>query len=503
MHKMVQNMKILHISQCTFHRGEQWSLTIDDFQLTEGESIALVGANGSGKSSLTLALTGELDQATGTVCQQFIRPRRLSFEQLASFVNQQWHRNNSDLFAEGENSDGKLTRDVIQEAVIDSKRCVELAKRFGIEALLDRPFKVLSTGETRKTLLCQALMSQPDLLVLDEPFDGLDIASREALQHLLYELQQQGLTLVVVVNRFEDIPTFVDRAGLILEGHLQTLMSRECLLANAVVAQLQHLEQLTALQLPEKEDPTEDNTLSEDIPLIRLNGGRVSWEDNVIIDNLTWQVKPGEHWQITGPNGAGKSTLLSLVTGDHPQGYSNDLHLFGIRRGSGETLWDIKKNIGYVSSSLHLDYRVSASVRTVVLSGFFDTIGLYQVPGDRHQALTTEWLSLIGITADQAQRPFHDLSWGQQRLVLIIRALVKHPPLLILDEPLQGLDALNRQLIKAFVSRLIAQGQTQLLFVSHHAEDAPDCITHRLEFVARPQGGYRYLQQQIAATRSS
>ena len=490
-------MKVLHISQCTFHRGEYWSLHIDSLHLTQGESIALVGTNGSGKSSLALALKGDLPNATGTLDNHFTSPSRLSFEQLSAFIDQEWQRNNSDLFSEGENSDGKLTREVIQEAHQDPVRCQALAERFGIAALLDRPFKVLSTGETRKTLLCQALMGEPDLLILDEPFDGLDVESRAALQQLLSELQQQGLTLVFVINRFEDIPPFVDRVGLLIEGHLQPLAPRQQVLADNIVVQLHHLEQLSAVRLPERDISTATPSQSSSEPLIRLVSGRVSWDDKVIIDNLTWQVDPGEHWQITGPNGAGKSTLLSLVTGDHPQGYSNDLTLFGIRRGSGETLWDIKKHIGYVSSSLHLEYRVSASVRTVVLSGFFDSIGLYQVPGDRQQALADQWLALIGISAEQAHQPFHDLSWGQQRLVLIVRALVKHPQLLILDEPLQGLDALNRQLIKQFVSMLIDQGSTQLLFVSHHAEDAPDCITHRLKFVAQPEGNYRYLQEII------
>ena len=214
------------------------------------------------------------------------------------------------------------------------------------------------------------------------------------------------------------------------------------------------------------------------------------------LNDINFQVEQGQAVGIIGRNGAGKSTLLSLVTGDHPQGYSNDLTLFGRRRGSGETIWDIKKHIGYVSSSLHLDYRVSTTVRNVILSGYFDSIGIYQAVSDRQQKLVQQWLDILGIDKRTADAPFHSLSWGQQRLALIVRALVKHPTLLILDEPLQGLDPLNRQLIRRFIDVLISEGETQLLFVSHHAEDAPACITHRLEFV--PDGGlYRYVLTKI------
>lgn len=217
----------------------------------------------------------------------------------------------------------------------------------------------------------------------------------------------------------------------------------------------------------------------------------VSYNDKPILHGLNWQVNPSEHWQIIGENGAGKSTLLSLITGDHPQGYSNDLTLFGRRRGTGETIWDIKRHIGYVSNSIHQEYRVATSVINVIISGFHDSIGLYQTPSDRQIQLAYEWLALLGFPSQTAQQPFHSLSWGQQRLVLIARALVKHPAVLILDEPLQGLDGLNRLLVLRFIDVMLSQGTTQLLFVTHHQEDAPTCITHRLKFVP-DNGKYRY-----------
>ncbi|MHA6310646.1 molybdate ABC transporter ATP-binding protein ModF [Pantoea sp. S-LA4] len=489
-------MASLQISQGTFRLSDTRVLTLNEVQLQRGESWAFVGANGSGKSSLARVLSGELSPLAGSVSSDFQRPTRLSLEQLQKLVADEWQRNNTDLLSEGEEDTGLTVAEVIQAEMQQPERCTQLARQFGIEQLLTRRFKYLSTGETRKTLLCQALMQQPDLLILDEPFDGLDVASRASLTGTLRSLQHPDFTLVLVLNRFDDIPEYIQQIGVLAECTLTHIGPRQTILAEALVAQLAHSEQLLGMALPEADAPDQLPSLADDAPRVILRNGVVSYHDRPVIDGLNWQVNAGEHWQIIGPNGAGKSTLLSLVTGDHPQGYSNDLTLFGRRRGSGETIWEIKQHIGYVSSSLHLDYRVSVNVLTVILSGFFDSIGLYQAASDRQKALARQWLALLGMNNALADAPFHSLSWGQQRLVLIARALVKHPTLLILDEPLQGLDPINRQLVRRFIDVLIGEGRTQLLFVSHHAEDAPQCITHRLSFVAG-DGGYHYPQQQL------
>ncbi|WBG89883.1 molybdate ABC transporter ATP-binding protein ModF [Pantoea piersonii] len=489
-------MASLQISQGTFRLSDTRLLNLNDLRLAGGQSWAFVGANGSGKSSLARALAGELTPEKGDFISQFARPTRLSLEQLQKLVTDEWQRNNTDLLSEGEDDTGRTALEIIQDEIKDNARALALAERFRIGYLLDRRFKYLSTGETRKVLLCQALMKQPDLLILDEPFDGLDVASRASLTETLASLQQPDVALVLVLNRFDDIPDFIQQVGVLAECTLTHVGARDAILAEALVAQLAHSEQLEGMALPEPDAPDQLPQLAADAPRVILRNGVVSYNDKAVINGLSWQVNAGEHWQIVGPNGAGKSTLLSLVTGDHPQGYSNDLTLFGIRRGSGETIWDIKQHIGYVSSSLHLDYRVSVNVRTVILSGFFDSIGLYQAVSERQKALARQWLALLGMDNALADAPFHSLSWGQQRLVLIARALVKHPALLILDEPLQGLDPINRQLVRRFVDILIGEGRTQLLFVSHHAEDAPRCITHRLSFVPAAEG-YAYQQESL------
>ncbi len=226
-----------------------------------------------------------------------------------------------------------------------------------------------------------------------------------------------------------------------------------------------------------------------------LKNVTVQYGEQKILDNLTWTVKPKQNWWIKGPNGAGKSTLLSLITGDHPQAFSNHVVLFGRQRGSGETVWDIKSKIGYVSSQLHMDYRVNCSVSDVIISGFFDSIGVYQQTPDALRVKALQWLSRLNLSA-LAKKPFRSLSWGQQRLLLITRAMVKHPPVLILDEPVQGLDGVNRKLVKSFIEQLVSNSKTQLLFVSHQDQDAPNCITHIFEFVP-DRDGYKYVQSAV------
>ncbi|MEL7628918.1 molybdate ABC transporter ATP-binding protein ModF [Pectobacterium aroidearum] len=484
-------MSLLKITQGLFRLSDTRMLHLDELTLDENQCWAFVGANGSGKSALARALSGELPLLRGERTTGFQRSVRLSFEQLQKLVSDEWQRNNTDLLSEGEDDTGRTTAEVIQDNLNDPVRCQHLAQQFGIAHLLDRRFKYLSTGETRKAMLCQALMTQPDLLILDEPFDGLDVASRQQLADELRKLADTGYTLVLILNRFDDIPDFINHVGVLADCTLTRLGERETILSEALVAQLAFSEKLSGSSLPEPEDPQRYMTLPADEARIQLRNGVVQYNDRPILHELTWEVLPGQHWQIVGPNGAGKSTLLSLITGDHPQGYSNDLTLFGRKRGSGETIWDIKRHIGYVSSSFHLDYRVSTSVRNVILSGFFDSIGIYQAVSDRQRHLTEQWLTLLGLNGAIADTPFQSLSWGQQRLTLIARALVKHPALLILDEPLQGLDPLNRQLVRRWLDILIGEGETQLLFVSHHAEDAPECITHRLTFVPH-NDIYRY-----------
>ncbi|MFM4962917.1 molybdate ABC transporter ATP-binding protein ModF [Aeromonas bivalvium] len=468
--------------------GDQ-TLFISDLSLAPLACWAFVGSNGSGKTALASALCGELAVRGGVVTGR-VRAERLSFESQQQLGELDWRRRNTDMLGEEEEA-GYRVSTLMLEAGGEEGQARSLLARFGIEGLWERPYRYLSSGEGRKLLLARALLGQPELLVLDEPFDGLDQGARADLMSLLANLVAEGARLVVIVNRFDEIPPFATHLGLLGECRLLLAGERDAVLGSQEVAQLARAEGRSP-QLP---PPLQAPAPLPAGPRVQMRKLRIAYGEQVVIDGLDWTIAAGEHWQLVGPNGAGKSTLLSLITGDHPQGYSNDLHLFGRKRGSGESIWEIKRHIGLVSPALHLDYRVNCSVQTVILSGFYDSIGLYTRPGDRQRVLADQWLALLGLEGRGTQ-PFHSLSFGQQRLVLIARALVKHPPLLILDEPLQGLDPLNRHLVREMVVRLIGEG-TQLLFVSHHPEDAPPGLSHRLSFVPNDRGGYDYVQQSL------
>ena len=198
-----------------------------------------------------------------------------------------------------------------------------------------------------------------------------------------------------------------------------------------------------------------------------------------ILHGVSLKIKPGEVHALMGPNGSGKTCLLNLITGDHPQSYSNDIFVFGYQRGSGESIWDIKQYIGYVSTSLLWEYRVSINLINVVISGFYDSIGLYHEASAGEKRIALQWLQLLGLEG-RADQPFNRLSYGEQRLLLIARAMVKHPPLLILDEPCLGLDDINRQLVLALIEKICLGSESTVLYVNHHAEDKIEGIKYHL-----------------------
>jgi len=366
--------------------------------------------------------------------------------------------------------DGSTAEEILQEQQCDPELLSALINRFGLESLLPRAFRNLSTGETRKLLLVRALASQPELLILDEPFDGLDIETTQVLETEL-NLLSRSQPMLLVLNRWNEIPVFATHLAYLSDGELLHTVATSDLDQVAELEQLLHLK-TTDLSIPAPLTNQSEvrHTLNPDEPLVLLKQATIRYGDKTIFEKLDWRIEAGEHWQLFGPNGSGKTCLLNLITGDHPQCYNNDIFVFGYHRGQGESIWDIKQHIGYVSTALQWEYRVSISLLNVIISGFYDSIGVYQKPASSVTRLAREWLAILGMT-HRANDPFNKASFGDQRMLLIARAMVKHPALLILDEPCLGLDDMNRSRVLAMVEKVCAGTETTVLYVNHHTQD--------------------------------
>lgn len=409
----------------------------------------LVGANGSGKSTAARRL---VERTTGA--------ELLSAESQQAFYEDQLAHDEANF------NQGADTSVTLAQLVGEAAQTHPLAQALRLGALWHRGYRLLSTGEGRKALLLRAVLRDPPLLVLDEPFDGLDVAAREELARAIEQVGERIPVIVVGALRADQLPFESERIA-----EVNVFEQRRLVFTGSVEAWRARGDGARQTHLP---PPVHLGSfygaVDPDVPLIELRRGRVAYGDHIVFEGLDVTVRPGQHTLIEGPNGSGKSTLLELFSGDHPQAYSNDLLLFGRKRGSGETVWDIKKNVGVISGQLHRNYRVGGSVEDVLVSGLFDSIGVYRETEPSHRARAAAWLEWLDVDA-KLDTAFRELSYGQQRLVLIGRAAIKVPPLLVLDEPTSGLDADNRQRVHELVESLCTQKRSTVLMVTHREDE--------------------------------
>jgi len=484
----------------TWRRGEQW---------------AVLGPNNSGKSLLAIALCGKAPLRRGEIHYHFDVPgerqppdavpeqsialltpqtQRELVTGESSFYQSRWHRS----FSEGRRTVAQFLSQASVEDInpfevgaprSDPRRFREnrrrLSRWLGIEPLFRRKLAVLSNGEQRRVLLVHALLRAPWLLILDDPFGGLDRATRARLKAVIDRLMHAGLPVLLITNRPDELPSRTTHL-LLVRGHRVIAQGARRAMLNHPLARKLGNGLIPLVGTPRRGVRTARRAVptspraSRSASLVELNRVTVRLGHKRILDDVTWTMRRGENWALLGPNGSGKTTLLSLIQGDNPQAYALDLRLFGLRPESTQTLWHMRRQIGWVSPELHLHYPPGWSCLNVVCSGFFNTVGLYEPCTSRQRAAARDWLRRFGL-AERAELAFGELSLGDQRLVLLARAVVKKPKLLVLDEPCQGLDAAHRLAILTTVDEVIGETRAGLIFVTHHAKEMPACITDVLE----------------------
>jgi molybdate transport system ATP-binding protein len=446
------------------------------FTLNDNDCLAIVGPVGSGKTTLAKALSGRLFR-TGTV---YFKSRTTRVHPSILLVEQQHHfKNRSNMqdfylqqrFNSADAGDAYTIREELSQE--DEVPLAYWLGFFMLDHLRDKPLVTLSNGENKRLQLVKSVLRDPDWLILDNPFLGLDVEGREILANCMEKLRENSIQFILI-NSPAALPACVNRVIYLDNGRAAW---------DGPVSKYESARKVG--QLTFDRSKMDDLIISAQVfeafqQAVHLRNVTIQYGEKVILSDITWKVRSGDRWALSGPNGAGKSTLLSLITADNPQAYSQDIILFDRKRGTGESIWDIKKRIGYVSPELHVYFREPANVFNVVGSGLFDTLGVYKkISEDQHQRIDL-CLGVFGIS-HLADRMFQQISTGEQRMVLLARALVKNPPLLILDEPCQGLDEEQIQRVKEILDYICSNTQTTLIYVSHYASDIPSCVNQHLK----------------------
>lgn len=477
-------------------RMPEWRLAQPvNFILNEGEHIAVTGDNASGKSMFVDIITGRHPLLADEPKYDFTPSRHEMVSENIKHIafrdsygdsdgqyclQRRWNQQEID-------SETPVVGDLLEKAFLISgddtaeRRAMQshLYDLFHIRHLLDKYIILLSSGELRKFQLVKTLLADPRVLVIDNPFIGLDADTRDQVKQLLAAMtRERPLQVILVLSKPDDIPDFITHIVEVNDMVVGEKITREQYFAgNSFYASCDPLTVQSVhdavVNLPYRSEVAAHGEV------IRMNDVSIRYGERVILDSLNWTVMSGERWALSGQNGAGKSTLLSLVCADNPQSYACDITLFGRQRGSGESIWDVKRRIGYVSPEMHRAYSRNLPAVRIVASGLHDSVGLYVKSSPSEYAVCRWWMDVFGLRGKE-DTSFLKLSSGEQRLVLLARAFVKDPQLLILDEPLHGLDPRRASLVKHVVEAFCERRGKTLVMVSHYEDELPSCIDHRL-----------------------
>ncbi len=327
----------------------------------------------------------------------------------------------------------------------------------GIVTNRKQSLQSMSSGEQKKALFLHLLSTKPDFIILDNPFDNLDFDSQKEL-HIQICKKASEIAFIQLISRFSDLFPFIKKYAFLHKKEIQPINDLKAYLSSKKEIQFN-------IPIP---NPISSLQHNEEV-LIQLKNVTVNYQHKTIIKNINWTIKKGEFWQLVGKNGSGKTTILSMITGENPKGYGQELYLFGQKKGSGESIWDIKKRIGYYTPSMTDKFTGYHTLENMIISGYNDSIGLYKQPTEAQKRLAKQWLELLNLSKVK-NTLFQDLSLGLQRLVMIARAMVKQPNLLILDEPTAGLDDTSALLFVSLINKIAQESNTAIVFVSHRPE---------------------------------
>lgn len=489
-------MNTINISQGVCRKPEWRMAEPVDFNLSSGEHIAIVGPNGAGKSMLVDIITSahpllmkDVEYGFDGLASDNIK--YITFKDSygdsdgAYYLQQRWNQYDIDKETPTVGEQIELAYQLTGADTPDRRAFKDhLYELFNLQPLLDKYIVMISSGELRKLQLTKVLLTDPKVLIMDNPFVGLDAKTRDQLRSLLLTLsEERQLQIILVLSREDEIPDFITHIVPVRDMKVLPKVTRKEFLDNLSPSPIRGVGGISFPFTEERSATigltTEEKPIAIGEPVVKLNNVKIAYGERTILKELSLTINKGERWALSGENGAGKSTLLSLVCADNPQGYACDIELFGRKRGTGETIWDIKRHIGYVSPEMHRAYHYNAPSIRIVASGLKDSVGLYVKPTEEEYEICRQWMKVFGVE-ELADRPFLSLSSGEQRLVLLARAFVKSPDLLILDEPLHGLDTERRQMVRSIINDFsLIPGKT-LIMVTHYEEELPESITHKI-----------------------
>lgn len=469
-------MSIISIENVVVKNQQHTLLHNLSLTVNEGEHWLLVGGSGSGKTVLLNTIAGRLRPTSGIIEINAAIGKRINLVTSRHHFNDKTNTSTNLYYQQRYNSSDSDQALTVQE-YLETKQPSQtgnmhwtidmVVNLLQLSSLLHKELIKLSNGETKRLRLASALLLQPQILLLDDPLSGLDLQTQQNFSTILNTITAAGVTIIMSGSGYE-IPTPITHIAILENGTVKkTMPVYEFKPEDEIASKRTNYEQIR--------DLTADSYASPYQWVVKMNAVTVKYADQTILSNVNWQIKPGEHWALFGHNGAGKSTLLSLINGDNPQAYANDIVLFDKKRGTGESIWDIKSKIGFLSPELYQYFPNDQSGLMVVESGFYDTQGLFRPSNSVKAAKAMEWLTALQIN-QYARQLLKNMPASAQRLCLLARALVKNPDLLILDEPCQGLDKQQRKHFNGIIDVIAKETGVTLIYVTHYADELPSCI---------------------------